>query len=150
MKARQTLPSWRGPTRPSPPEEAHQTLPWGRHFLGRAHQTLPSCRGHTRGYTRPSPDPPHFGKQRIAGAGARLLLAPIRGQVLVSARHPQQTRECMLTNIFHIHRVTLPCSYLALALHGILVSNAHSNNDSTHRLCISKICNTQGHKLTND
>ena len=66
-RAHQTLPS-RGGTPGPPLGKVHQTL------LGRVHQTLPT-----------------LGKQCIAGAGARLLLAPIRGQVLVSAC-PQQNQ----------------------------------------------------------
>ena len=83
-RAHQTLPSWRGHTRPSPRgegtpdpplvERAHQTLPsWRGHtrssphgegtpdspFMERAHQTLPSWRGHTR------PSPPGEAHQTL-------------------------------------------------------------------------------------
>ena len=97
---RHTRPSWGGHTRPIPSRGGTPDPP----LLERAHQTLPSWRGHTRPSPpgEGTPDPPLLegasqtlpipGKQCIAGAGARLLLTPIRGRVLVSARHPQHTQ----------------------------------------------------------
>ena len=65
-------------------------------LLEGAHQTLGEG----------TPDPPHS-RQTVYSRGRcqAAPIAPIRGQVLVSARHPQQTGECMMANISHRHTV---------------------------------------------